>query len=65
MENILQNMFEFLKNNNIINNSNVDCNVTNEIYIDLYFYLENEKFMNLEQMNVQNVQIGDLLKYIC
>ena len=45
MENILQNMFEFLKNNNIINNSNVDCNVTNEIYIDLYFYLENEKFM--------------------
>ena len=41
MENILKNIFDFLKNNNILNNSSNN----NEIYIDLYFYLENEKFV--------------------
>jgi hypothetical protein len=45
MEKILKKMFEFLKNNNILNNSKKKNNDAIEIYIDLYFYLENEKFM--------------------
>ena len=47
MENILKNIFEFLKNNNILinNKSNINANINNEIYIDLYFYLEKEKFV--------------------
>ena len=45
MENILKNIFDFLKTNNILNNSYNNNNYTNEIYIDLYFYLENEKFV--------------------
>ena len=44
MENILKNIFDFLKNNNILNNSH-NNDISNEIYIDLYFYLENEKFV--------------------
>ena len=44
MENIFKNIFDFLKNNNILINSNIN-NISNEIYIDLYFYLENEKFI--------------------
>ena len=44
MENILKNIFDFLKNNNILNNS-CNNNTSNEIYIDLYFYLENQKFV--------------------
>ena len=44
MENILKNIFDFLKNNNILINSNT-VNIPNEIYIDLYFYLENDKFL--------------------
>lgn len=43
MEDILKNIFDFLKNNNILNNS-CNNNTSNEIFIDLYFYLENEKF---------------------
>ena len=45
MEIILKNMLEFLKNNNILINS---CNsniAKNEIYLDLYYYTENEKFL--------------------
>lgn len=45
MDNILNKMFEFLKNNNILNKSNTNNNSAVEIYIDLYFYLENDKFM--------------------
>ena len=44
MENILNNIFDFLKNNNFLNNIN-NNNIQNEIYIDLYFHLENEKFV--------------------
>ena len=44
MENIFKNIFDFLKNNNILINSKIN-NVSNEIYIDLYFYLENGKFV--------------------
>ena len=42
MENIFKIIFSFLKNNNIFSNSS--NNISNEIYIDLYFYLEKEKF---------------------
>ena len=45
MENILTKIFEFIKNNHILNdiwdNSNT---LFTEMYIDLYYYLENEKF---------------------
>ena len=53
MENIFKIIFEFLKNNNIL--SNTSNNVSNEIYIDLYFYLEKEKFHI-------NTQIRDFIK---
>ena len=43
MENIFKNIFSFLENNNIL--SNYSNNISNEIYIDLYFYLEKEKFI--------------------
>ena len=45
MEIILKNIFDFLKNNNILNNSCKTNILNNEIYIDLYFYLENDKFL--------------------
>ena len=45
MENIFRKMFEFLKNNSILNSTNTNNNSTVEIFIDLYFYLENEKFL--------------------
>ena len=54
MENIIKNIFEFLKKNNILLNSN-NNNINNEIYIDLYFYLENGKF------NI-NANIRDFIK---
>ena len=44
MENILKDIFDFLKKNNLLNNSN-DINIPNEIFIDLYFFIENEKFV--------------------
>ena len=53
MENIIKNIFSFLKNNNILSNSS--NNITGEIYIDLYFYLENEKFFI-------NTKIRDFIK---
>ena len=53
MENIFKIIFEFLKNNNIF--SNTSNNVSNEIYIDLYFYLEKEKFQI-------NTNIRDFIK---
>ena len=43
MNNIIKNIFDFLKNNNIL--SNISNNINIEIFIDLYFYLENEKFI--------------------
>ena len=43
MTNIFKNIFDFLKSNNILSNSL--NNISIEIYIDLYFYLEQEKFM--------------------
>ena len=43
MNNIIKNIFDFLKNNNIL--SNIYNNINTEIFIDLYFYLENEKFI--------------------
>ena len=43
MENIFKNIFTFVKSNNILSNS--FNNISNEIYIDLYFYLEKEKFV--------------------
>ena len=56
MENILKNIFDFLKNNNLLRNVNANLtNIQNEIYIDLYFYLENEKF-------VIETQIRDFIK---
>ena len=45
MEIILKKIFEYLKSNNILNNSNTNNNNTIEVFIDLYFYLENEKFL--------------------
>ena len=53
MENIIKNIFSFLKNNNILSNSS--NNISSEIYIDLYFYLENEKFLI-------NTKIRDFIK---
>ena len=53
MENIIKNIFSFLKNNNIFSNSS--NNISSEIYIDLYFYLENEKFLI-------NTKIRDFIK---
>ena len=43
MNNIITNIFNFLKANNILSNSSNHINI--EIYIDLYFYLEKEKFV--------------------
>ena len=43
MNNIIMNIFNFLKANNILSNSSNHINI--EIYIDLYFYLEKEKFV--------------------
>ena len=43
MNNIIKNIFDFLKNNNIL--SNISNNINIEIFIDLYFYLENNKFI--------------------
>jgi len=45
MEIILKNMFEFVKNNNILINSCSSNIAKNEIYLDLYYYTENEKFL--------------------
>ena len=45
MEIILKKIFEYLKSNNILNNSNTNNNNKIEVFIDLYFYLENEKFL--------------------
>ena len=45
MEIILKNMFEFLKNNNILINTCISNIAKNEIYIDLYYYTENDKFL--------------------
>ena len=44
MNNILKNIFDFLKNNNILSNTSSN-DINTEIFIDLYFYLENEKFI--------------------
>ena len=43
MNNIITNIFNFLKANNILSNSSNHINI--EIYIDLYFYLDIEKFV--------------------
>ena len=43
MNNIITNIFNFLKANNILSNSSNHINI--EIYIDLYFYLEKETFV--------------------
>ena len=40
---IIKNIFDFLKNNDIL--SNISNNINVGIFIDLYFYLENEKFI--------------------
>ena len=53
MNNIITNIFNFLKTNNILSNSSNHINI--EIYIDLYFYLEKEKF-------VIDTNIRDLIK---
>jgi len=53
MNNIITNIFNFLKTNNILSNSTNHINI--EIYIDLYFYLEKEKF-------VIDINIRDFIK---
>ena len=45
MEIILKNILEFLKKNNLLINSCISKITKNEIYLDLYYYLENEKFI--------------------
>ena len=50
---IFKNIFDFLKSNNMLTNSLNDINI--EIYIDLYFYLEQEKF-------VIDINIRDFIK---
>ena len=50
---IFKNIFDFLKSNNILSNSL--NNISIEIYIDLYFYLEQEKF-------VIDINIRDFIK---